>query len=81
MEDKFYIRSNGEKVKIADMNTEHIINSLSKKYREVFEAKNKSDFFNKTSELTDLKEELYKRFNLFNETLMDDKQEEGKSNG
>lgn len=67
--ERMYKRSNGEVIKMSSMNTEHIINSLSKKYREVFESKNKTEFASKTSELNDLKEELYSRFNTFNEGL------------
>lgn len=69
--ERMYKRSNGEVVKMSSMNTEHIINSLSKKYREVFESKNKDDFTSKTNEINDLKEELYARFNTFNESLGD----------
>lgn len=69
--ERMYKRSNGEVIPMKSMNTEHIINSLSKKYREVFESKNKTDFTNKTNELNDLKEELYSRFNTFNEGLED----------
>lgn len=69
--ERLYKRSNGEVIKMSTMNTEHIINSLSKKYREVFEAKDKDDFARRTSDLNDLKEELYSRFNTFNETLKD----------
>jgi len=70
--ERMYKRSSGEVVKMSTMNTEHIINSLSKKYREVFEAKNKNDFATKTNEINDLKEELYSRFNTFNEGLGDE---------
>ena len=71
--ERMYKRSNGEVVKMSSMNTEHIINSLSKKYREVFESKNKDDFTTKTNEINDLKEELYSRFNTFNEGLGENK--------
>jgi len=71
--ERLYKRSNGEVVKMSTMNTEHIINSLSKKYREVFESKNKDDFTTKTNEINDLKEELYSRFNTFNEGLGENK--------
>lgn len=71
--ERMYKRSNGEIVKMSTMNTEHIINSLSKKYREVFESKNKDDFTTKTNEINDLKEELYSRFNTFNEGLGENK--------
>ena len=71
--ERLYKRSNGEVVKMSTMKTEHIINSLSKKYREVFESKNKDDFTTKTNEINDLKEELYSRFNTFNEGLGENK--------
>jgi len=68
-ETKYYTRSNGEKVAIKDMNTEHVINALSKKYRELFESKDKNDFSKKLGEMNDIKEDLYRRFNEFNQTL------------
>ena len=69
--ERMYKRSNGEVIPMKTMNTEHILNSLSKKYREVFESKTKTEFANKTNEINDLKEELYSRFNTFNEGLED----------
>ena len=70
-EDKYYIRSNGEKVKIKDMNTEHILNALTKKYRDMFESKNKDDYSKRLNEVNDLKEDLHRRFNDFYEGLGD----------
>ena len=68
-EEKVYIRNNGEKVFIKDMNTEHLVNSLAKKYRELFESTNKDDYSRRLAEINDLKEDLYKRFNVFYETM------------
>lgn len=68
---KYYKRSNGEQVEISSLETTHLINSLSKKYRELFESANKNDFSNRLNEINDLKEDLYRRFNEFNETLGD----------
>ena len=70
-EKKYYKRSNGDEILIKDMNTEHLINSLSKKYRELFESKSKSDYSKNIVAINDLKEDLYKRFNDFYETLGD----------
>ena len=70
-EKKYYKRSNGEMVEITTMETTHLINSLSKKYRELFDSQNKNDFSNKLKEINDLKEDLYRRFNEFNEGLGD----------
>ena len=71
-EKKYYKRSNGEMVEITTMETTHLINSLSKKYRELFESESKSDFSNRLKEINDLKEDLYRRFNEFNEGLGED---------
>ena len=71
-ETKYYTRSNGEQVAIKDMNTEHVINSLGKKYRELFESKNKDDFGKTLCEMNNLKEDLYRRFNEFHATLGDE---------
>ena len=38
---EYYTRSNGEKVKISEMNTEHILNALGKSYRDIFTSQNK----------------------------------------
>ena len=71
-EKKYYKRSNGEVVEIQTLETTHLINSLSKKYRELFDSQNKTDFGNRLKEINDLKEDLYRRFNEFNEGLKDE---------
>lgn len=71
-EKKYYKRSNGEVVEIKTLETTHLINSLSKKYRELFDSQNKTDFGNRLKEINDLKEDLYRRFNEFNEGLGDE---------
>lgn len=68
---RYYTNSAGEQVDVSTLETTHLINALSKKYREVFDSKNKDEFSNKTDELNGLKEELYSRFNNFNEKLED----------
>lgn len=68
---KYYTNSAGEQIDVSTLETTHLINALSKKYREVFDSKNKDEFTNKTDELNGLKEELYSRFNNFNENLED----------
>lgn len=67
--EKYYTRSNGERVKISDLETTHLINALSKKYRELFNSQNRDDYSNKLKEINDLKEDLYRRFNDFYEKL------------
>lgn len=68
---KYYVRSNGEQVDVETMNTEHVINSLAKKYREIFESKNKNEYYNQIEQINVLKEDLYRRFNTFESELGD----------
>ena len=64
-----YTRSNGEQVPIKSLNTEHILNSLSKEYREIFNSQNKSEFCEHLKKIDMLKNEYYTRLNKFNEEL------------
>lgn len=66
-----YTRSNGEQVPIKSLNTEHILNSLSKEYREIFNSQNKSEFGEHLKKIDMLKNEYYTRLNKFNEKLGD----------
>lgn len=66
---KYYTRSNGEKVKISEMNTEHILNSLGKKQREIFNSKNKDEVSTMLEDINNLKEEYHKRLNVFYDKL------------
>lgn len=66
---KYYTRSNGEKIPMKDVHTEHLINSLSKQYKEIFESENKDDFSDRLKKINDVKEEVYKRINDFNEKI------------
>lgn len=71
MEEKYYVRSSGEKVSLNTMNTEHIINALAKKQREIFNSLNKDDVSKELEEIQNLKEEYHKRFNEWYEKLGD----------
>ena len=64
-----YTRSNGEQVPIKSLNTEHILNSLSKEYREIFNSQNKSEFGEHLKKIDMLKNEYYTRLNKFNEKI------------
>lgn len=68
-EEKYYIRSNGEKVALSSMETTHIKNSMAKKMEELFSTKNKDEFSKKLQEVNDLKEEYFARVNKFYDTL------------
>ena len=70
-EKKYYKRSNGEMVDISTMETTHLINSLSKAQREIFESQNKEECSQKLKTINDLKEEYHKRFNTYYENLKD----------
>lgn len=67
-----YINSKGEKLEMDKMNTEHILNAMTKKMRDVFSAKNKDEAFKMIEEVNNLKEETFKRINTFIETLGED---------
>lgn len=68
-EKKYYIRSNGEKVDISTMNTEHILNALGKKQREIFNCTNKEQASKMIQEINDLKEGYYSKLNNWYDTL------------
>lgn len=68
---KYYTSSSGETKVISEMNTEYLLNALSKKYRTLFESTNKNDYSKRLNEINDLKEDLYRRFNDFYEGLDD----------
>lgn len=77
MGEKYYTRSNGEKVKISDLETTHLSNALAKAYRDSFESKDRDDLTTHLQKINDLKEEMHKRINMFNsrfdEIKMNDK--------
>lgn len=68
---KYYKRSNGELVDISTMETTHLLNSLNKDFRTLFESRNKNEYEERMNEINNLKEEVYKRFNKFREELVD----------
>jgi hypothetical protein len=72
-EKKYYTRSNGEKVDIATMNTEHILNALGKKQREIFNCTDKDQASKMIQEINDLKEGYYSKLNDWYDKLGDDK--------
>lgn len=68
---KYYIRSNGEKVDISTMNTEHILNALGKKQREIFNCTDKEQASKMIQEINDLKEGYYSKLNDWYDKLTD----------
>lgn len=70
-EPKYYVRTNGEKVDIATMNTEHILNALGKKQREIFNCTDKEQASKMIQEINDLKEGYYSKLNDWYDKLTD----------
>ena len=69
MEEKYYTNSNGERLKLSEMNTTHILNAYRKKAESIFESPNKEEYFKNIQELNNLKEEYHKRLNEFADKL------------
>lgn len=67
--EQYYTSSSGERKKISEMNTEYIINALAKKMREIYDSPNFAVYLQQSEEMEALKQEYYKRLNLFVETL------------
>ena len=70
-EEKYYTRSNGDKIPMKEVEFTHLSNGLAKAYRDIFESKNKDEFSKKLNEINDMKEEIYERLNKFNDNLED----------
>ena len=68
-EKKYYTRSNGEQVEISTMNTEHILNALGKKQREIFNSQSKDEASKMLQEINDLKEGYYAKLNEWYDKL------------
>lgn len=66
---KYYTSSDGTKIEMDKVETTHLSNGYAKKYREIYNSTNKDEFVERINELKDIQEELYKRLNIFNETL------------
>lgn len=60
-----YERSNGEKIPLKTMNSEHIINSWTKEMREIFNSKSDEEYSQHLTKIDMLKEEYYRRLNDF----------------
>lgn len=69
-EEKYYTRSNGERILMKDVEYTHLSNSLAKKYREIFESSDKEDFNRRINEINDIKEEMYKRINKYHDETL-----------
>ena len=68
---KYYTSSDGKKTPLKDVETTHLINGLAKRYRELFNSENEEDFNIRINEINDIKEEIHRRLNEFNDKLGD----------
>lgn len=73
-EEKYYVRSNGEKIKLKELHFEHLANGYSKKLRDMYNCTTKKEFDEKLKETNDIKEEIFRRYNEFYETLKDEEE-------
>lgn len=64
-----YTNSEGISVDVTTLETTHEINAMGKKMREIFSVTNKIEFDKMLQEINALKEDYYKRLNLFYEGL------------
>lgn len=69
--DKYYTSSDGKKTLMKDVEFTHLSNGLAKRYRDIFNVTNKDEFSQKLKEIDDIKEEIHRRINAFNEGLGD----------
>lgn len=68
---KYYTNSSGESIDISTLETTHLLNSLNKKQREIFNKTNKDDVSKELQEIKNLREEYHKRFNEWYDKLGD----------
>ena len=68
---KYYTNSAGESIDISTLETTHLLNSLNKKQREIFNKANKDEVAKELQEISDLREEYHKRFNEWYDKLGD----------
>ena len=64
-----YTNSNGEQIKVETLETTHLINALAKKMREIYDCPNFPTYLETYEQIEALKQEYYKRLNLFAEKL------------
>lgn len=64
-----YTNSKGEKVSVETLETTHLINALAKKMRDIYDSPNFAVYLQQSEEMEALKQEYYKRLNLFVEKL------------
>lgn len=66
---KYYTNSAGELIDISTLETTHLLNSLNKKQREIFNKETKDDVAKELEEIKNLREEYFRRFNEWYDKL------------
>lgn len=64
-----YTNSEGISIDVTSLETTHLINALGKKMREIYNCTDRFEFNKMLMEINALKEEYYKRLNIFAEKL------------
>lgn len=62
---KMYKSSGGVETPITQVHTEHLINGLAKRYKEIFAVESVEEYNKKINEINDIKEEIYNRMGAF----------------
>ena len=71
MQEQIYTRSNGEQIPLKQLETTHLLNSLNKEYREIFNSQNKKEVSKRLEKINMLKNEYYRRLYDFNDRWND----------
>lgn len=64
-----YTSSDGKQTPIKQVETTHLINSLAKEYREIFNSQNSEEFSKHVEKINQVKQEIYARINEFHSKL------------
>ena len=73
---KYYTSSDGTKTLMQDVEFTHLTRGLAKKYQDIFTSTNKNEFSKRLEEINDIKEEVHRRINTFNEGLSEEEVKE-----
>ena len=72
MQDKYYVSSNGDILRIADMDAVHLVNAYAKKHRELYNCKSKREYNEVRETMENLHNEIENRLKGFYEGLEDE---------
>ena len=72
MQDKYYVSSNGDILKINEMDAVHLINAYAKKHKYLYNCKTKKEFSEVKETMNNLHEEIENRLDGFYKGLNDE---------